>query len=126
MEKLKHLTGPGGGGYYRFQTSMDAEVAQDVSAALMQIKARFPGKTMSAAWVLSLLEIENGVKAQARIEHALEILKSRHFADENHTAAPFVVDVLKALTGCPTNTTVEFIGESDEYREFWGRDDNAE
>lgn len=99
--------------------SVPPDEAEEISAALVAELGEGDTRKKSAFVRRCVISGVQEPVYQARNAHALRILKSRHFADENHTAAPFVLDVIKALTGCSTGMTVEFTGESDEYREFW-------
>lgn len=119
MEKKKYpyLIGPSKRGYYTVQVSVKSDEAQEISDALVAIRKMFPEGTMSNALKEGLPLAALVVELQYRAQHALRHL--RQIKDN-----PRAINAAKALTGCKTNTKVEFVegGESDDYEE-WVSDD---
>lgn len=126
-KKLPYVLGPTKNGYYRFQANMSYEAAKELSKALVRIRKHFPDGTMSAAWCKATQLLDNVLKAQAKIDHALEIIAAQaKISGSRESLPPVVINTTKALTGCPTDTRVEFVGESGEYRKFWEQADDEQ
>jgi len=115
---MKHLTKTKHG--YALYIHVGDKDAAAVNSAIEAGAAAFGGNKSEFVRACVISGAQEPV-AQKRIRLALEIAK-----ESGPRIAGTVAGLLvKALTGCPTDTRTEFVGESQEFKELWGEDDSA-